>query len=308
MKSLEARIGGPVHYLDYGGEGSPLVLVHGLGGSHANWCSVAEKLAKKHRVYVIDLPGFGRTRLHGRSSDVESNARVLTRFIDDVVGEPVTLVGNSMGGFLSLLVAADAPTKVKSVVLVNAAVPRAVGAPADRQVAILFGIYMIPWLGERAIAKLQRGQTPAQFVKQTMKLCAANARALDPTIIDTHVALAEERISRADAATIKEHQKAFLVAARSLLRGLWNRNTGRGAKAIDAVRAPVLVLQGDRDRLVNHLSARAMATRRSWELEVFEGIGHVPQLEIPDRFVDVVEGWLARTHTAKNEQPISASA
>lgn len=308
MKSLEARIGGPVHYLDYGGEGPPVVLVHGLGGSHANWCAVAAKLTKSHRVYVIDLPGFGRTRLHGRSSDVESNARVIERFVDDVVGEPVTLVGNSMGGFLSLLVAADAPTKVRSVVLVNAAVPRAAGAPADRQVAILFTVYMIPWLGERAIAKLQRGQTPAQFVKQTMRLCAANAKALDPAIIDAHVALAEERLSGADAATITEHQRAFLVAARSLLRALWNRNSGRGAKAIDAVRAPVLVLQGDRDRLVNHHSARAVAKRRGWEIEVFENIGHVPQLEIPDRFVDVVEGWLARTHASKSERAVSATA
>jgi len=306
--SKEVRIcGGPVHYIEVAGSGPPVVLVHGLGGSHANWHGVAEELAKKHRVYVIDLPGFGRTRLHGRSSDVESNARVLRHFIDDVVGEPVTLIGNSMGGFLSLLVAADAPSKVRSVVLVNAAVPRAAGAPVDRQVGIIFTLYMIPKLGELVMARLQAKQTPAQFAKQAMKLCAADYKALDPAILAAHVALAEERYAGADAATLREHQSAFLAAARSLLRGLWNREKGRGARAIDAVRAPVLVLQGDRDRLVNVASARAIAARRDWDLEVFEGVGHVPQLEIPTRFVDTVERWLARTH-APRDTVRSASA
>ena len=307
-ESKEARIdGGPVHYLQHDGNGSPVVLVHGLGGSHANWHGVAEELAKKHRVFVIDLPGFGRTRLHGRSSDVESNARVLRHFIDDVVGEPVTLIGNSMGGFLSLLVAADAPSKVRSVVLVNAAIPRAIGAPIDRQVGIVFSLYMIPKVGELVMSRLQSKQTPAQFAKQAMKLCAADYRALDPAILAAHVALAEERYAGADPATVREHQTSFLVAARSLLKALWNRERGRGARAIDAIRAPVLVLQGDRDRLVNVASARAVAARRNWELEVFEGIGHVPQLEIPARFVDTVERWLARTHCASVESA-SASA
>lgn len=304
-RSLEASIGGPVHYVDHGGEGPPLVLVHGLGGSHVNWCAVGDLLAKNHRVRSIDLPGFGLTRLHGRKADVDSNAKVLTRFVREVVGGKATLVGNSMGGLITLLVAADAPELVKSAVLVNAAVPHAKGAPADRQVGLMFATYMIPWVGERALRKYSAKLTTTQFVNQTMRLCAADARKLDPAHVAAHVALAEKR--RNDPSAIDEGQAAFLAAARSLVRAVWNGRSGRAAKAIDAIRAPVLVLQGDRDRLVNVGSARAVAARRGWDLEVFEGIGHVPQLEIPERFVDVVTRWVAR-HEDGARSPASERA
>ena len=61
MEQRVIDLGGPVHYLDFGGAGSPMVLVHGLGGSAINWQSVGSLLAERHRVVALDLPGFGRT-------------------------------------------------------------------------------------------------------------------------------------------------------------------------------------------------------------------------------------------------------
>lgn len=290
MKARTADLDGPVHYVDHGGEGEPIVLVHGLGGSHVNWCGVAPRLAKRRRVFAIDLPGFGRTRLHGRRADVESNASIVRRFVDEVVGEPATLVGNSMGGALSVMTAAAAPERVRGAVLVNAALPQGRGAKLDPRVGLMFATYMIPWVGESVLASYSAKITPAQFVKEMLALCAAEPKKLDPAFVDAHVALAEERRAGGPHGEwAKEGQEAYLQAARSLIKALLAR---RVARAVADVRVPVLVLHGDRDRLVHVASAREAAARRGWPLEIFEGVGHVPQLEVPERFVEVVERWL----------------
>src|SRR5512144_2702302 len=125
MKSLVVDLDGPVHYADFGGSGRPIVLVHGLGGSHLNWLPVAPRLAAHGRVLAVDLLGHGRTRSLGRSARLGANRRMLARFIEAVAREPAVLMGNSMGGYLSLAVAADQPAKVASLVLVDPAVPTA---------------------------------------------------------------------------------------------------------------------------------------------------------------------------------------
>src|SRR5262245_37901786 len=125
MQSRTLELDGPVHYIDHGGPhgecGSRMVLVHGLGGSHVNWAGVGHLLARTHRVVAVDLPGFGRTPLAGRTSAVDANADLLARFVRALGDEPATLVGNSMGGMLAMICAARHPSVVRALVLVNAA-------------------------------------------------------------------------------------------------------------------------------------------------------------------------------------------
>ena len=64
---------GPVYVADFGGDGPVMLLVHGLGGAHLNWMAVAPQLAAHHRVYALDLPGFGRSPLAGRRSTIAAN-------------------------------------------------------------------------------------------------------------------------------------------------------------------------------------------------------------------------------------------
>ena len=68
--------GVPVHYIDHGGSGPILVLVHGLGGAAINWMSSAPLLAVRTRVVALDLAGFGRTPALGRATTVEANAEL----------------------------------------------------------------------------------------------------------------------------------------------------------------------------------------------------------------------------------------
>lgn len=76
-------LGGPVHYVDFGGraDGPTFVLVHGLGGSHLNWELFAPQLTPTGRVLALDLPGFGLSEPGERPATVPANTRVLETFL-----------------------------------------------------------------------------------------------------------------------------------------------------------------------------------------------------------------------------------
>src|SRR4051794_7431208 len=116
---------GPVHYVDYGGDpdGPTVVLVHGLGGSHLNWDLLAPLLSPHGRVLALDLPGFGRSEPGSRRATVRANVAVLRRFLTEIAGDRTVLVGNSMGGMISIFAAAAAPPSVDAVVLLDPALP-----------------------------------------------------------------------------------------------------------------------------------------------------------------------------------------
>jgi pimeloyl-ACP methyl ester carboxylesterase len=285
MQSRFVDLDGPVHYADYGGEGGPIVLVHGLDGSHLNWMPVAPRLATLGRVVAVDLFGHGRTPSLRRTARVSANVRMLGRFLDALGGGPAVLMGNSMGGYVSLALAAAEPAKVRAIVLVNAALPLARALEVDRWFFLTFAGMALPVVGEALLhARWRRG--PERMVRDLLALCCVDADRISRDVVDAHVALAAERTLAGPVA-----RRDFLAAQRSLMNRLLRRR--RFFEMVATIRAPTLILQGDRDRLVRVASARALAAARpDWRLEVLEGVGHVPQLETPERFLGVVEPWL----------------
>src|SRR5207249_7166719 len=157
MRSRTVDLGGPVHFADFGGAGPTMVLVHGLGGSHLNWLAVGPALAAHARVLAPDLAGFGRTPLAGRSAEVQANHALLDRVLDTIADGPVILVGNSMGGLLAMLEAANRPDKVAALVLVGPAQPRPRGLRGARPSwlepasAAMFTAYAFPRVVERLL-------------------------------------------------------------------------------------------------------------------------------------------------------------
>jgi pimeloyl-ACP methyl ester carboxylesterase len=284
MRARTVDLGGPFHYVDYGGEGPPLVLVHGLGGSHLNWMAAGPALAAGARVFAPDLAGFGRTPPAGRRPDVHTNRRLLDRFLAEVVRAPAVLVGNSMGGLISLMEAAAAPERVAGLVLVSPAQPRAPGALPDLEIAAYFALYSIPVLGERFINWNNARLGPERLVEGTFRRCGVDPARVGPEILAAHVALAAER-----AREMPWANEAFLAAARSMLGALRPREFWPMA---GRVRAPTLLLQGTRDRLVPREASRELARRRpDFAHEELEGLGHIPQLEDPARFLAAVSRW-----------------
>ncbi|RBY94854.1 alpha/beta hydrolase [Blastococcus sp. TBT05-19] len=285
-RSATVDLGGAVHYVDFGGpaDGPVLVLVHGLGGSHLNWDLFAPLVREHARVFAVDLPGFGRSEPAGRDSSVAANVAVLHRFLTEVVGEPVVLVGNSMGGMISILETGEHPEQVRGLVLLDPAVPGPRRA-LDPLVVAMFAAYALPFVGRRLMWWRRQRQSPLGRVREMLQLVGVDPDQLPAEVVDRSVTLLEERQD------VDGMDRAFLVAARSLLRLLADPRRYRSAMASIAV--PVLLVHGDRDRLVPVAAARDISRRHpSWRYVEWAGVGHVPQLQEPQRLATEVLGWL----------------
>jgi len=292
-ESRTVDLDGPVHYVDFGGpaDGPVIVLVHGLGGSHLNWDLLAPLLNEHARLYAIDLPGFGRSEPGDRRASVTANAAVLHRFLDEVVGEPAVLIGNSMGGMLSILAAGERPDAVTGLVLLDPAVPGPKRA-LDPLVAVMFAIYAVPFVGERFMRSRRTRQSELARVRETLRLVGVDPDSLPPEVLDRSVTMLQERED------VEGMDRAFLVAARSLLRLLVDPRRYR--KAMASITVPVLLVHGDRDRLVPVAAARDIARRHpSWRYLELADVGHVPQLQVPEQLATEVLGWLDDTATVR---------
>lgn len=284
-RSRTVDVDGPVHVADFGGEGPAVVLVHGLGGSHVNWLSSGRLLARSARVVALDLVAFGRTPPEGRSATISANAELLCDFIEAEMGGSAIVVGNSMGGLVSLIAAARRPEQVAGLVLLDAALPRPEGAGVDRAVALAFAAYALPGFGEVFLRARAVRLGPERYVRQVLALVCADPSRVPPEIVEAHIELARERRKMPWA------DRTFLDAARSLMVTLASKRRFYGI--VDSITAPALIIQGARDRLVPVEAARALARRRpDWDLEVYDDVGHAPELEVPERFVASVQSWL----------------
>jgi pimeloyl-ACP methyl ester carboxylesterase len=276
---------GPVHYVDHGGSGLPVVLVHGLGGSHVDWLNVAPGLSSHGHVLALDLIGFGRTPPEGRSSSVWSNRDLVQRFVQEVAGAPAVLVGNSMGGCLSILVAAEYPDDVSGLVLVDPAVPPDPDS-VDPLVQELFMLYDTPGAGEAVYEQMVTSGDPAAAFQQILPLIFADPTRLRQDMIVAQLEMFAERREQPWQAA------CFLEAARSLLDLIFHRSF-RFEALLPKVQAPTLLIEGEMDRLVQPAAIDLVARARpDWTIEVFPDVGHVPQMEDPDRFDRVVGTWL----------------
>jgi pimeloyl-ACP methyl ester carboxylesterase len=269
----------------------PIVFVHGLGGSHLNWCRLGPRLAAGRRAVALDLRGFGLTPGLRGNSTVQANARLLDRWIQTVIGEPVILVGNSMGGLISILETSNNPEHIKGMVLLDPALPLPPQKP-DWQVSGQFLLYALPGLGEFAVAKMMASVSPEESVQQVLQLCFADPSRADPELIRAEVALSTKR-HPATPAQARARARIFLAAARSLLRVLSRRQ--RYARMMAGIDVPVLLIGGEDDRLVPVAAMRQAAARNPrWESVILPGVGHTPMLEVPDDTSAAIRDWLER--------------
>jgi pimeloyl-ACP methyl ester carboxylesterase len=293
---------GPVHWVEFetkspGNDRLPILFVHGLGGSHLNWCLIGPHLATDRRAVALDLHGFGLTPGLRANSTVRANARLVDRFITEVIGTPVILVGNSMGGLISILETAAHPEHVKGVVLIDPALPLPARKP-DWQVSAQFLLYALPGLGEAGVARLLYRTSPEEAVRRVMELCFADPSRADPEMIKAEVAIATRR-HPATPTQSSARARIFLAAARSLLRVLARRANYQQMMA--GIDVPVLLIGGEADRLVPVAAMRQAAARNPhWESIFLDGIGHVPQLEVPGTVAAAIRDWLTRTEGSTN--------
>jgi pimeloyl-ACP methyl ester carboxylesterase len=254
------------------------VYVHGLGGASTNWTDLAALLAVRFDGYALDLPGFGQSAPPPRYS-IHRHVQAVVDVLEWVIaqpgpgqGEPVHLVGNSLGGLVSVWVAARRPDLVATLSLISAAMPvYRVPAAFDRAIALVL-LPGVPALAERRLA----GASPEQRVRGLLQVCFGDPSRVPPERVDEAV----EEMRRRD-----EQPWAGQALTRSL-RGLMTSylRVGRANawRMARSVKVPSLVVWGDQDRLVDPLLApRLAAVLPDARLQVQEGIGHLAMLEAP---------------------------
>ncbi|MGH8959510.1 MAG: alpha/beta fold hydrolase [Acidimicrobiia bacterium] len=287
---------GPMFVRDFGGEGAPIVAVHGLGGSHLNWVPAAPYLAKLGRFLAFDLPGFGYTPPH-RSYSINSHKEATVDFLRSLESE-VLLIGNSMGGLIALLVAAERSDLLSGLVLLAPASPPRLDDPRiDRAVAKRLLLQGVPLVGEAVVNRYWRTTNAAQQIHDTLSIVCHQPEKIPPDVWPEAVALSEARRRQPWAI------EALVRSGRSTGALLARRR--EFDETVKQVKKPTLVIQGAHDRVVAGSGPERIARLRpDWTHVVMADAGHCPQLEAPSEFVALVDGWLK----AQNRGRVISSA
>jgi len=287
MKSHFVDVDGPTHYVEVEGPGDPLVLVHGIGSSYISWGAAVEGLAERHRVLVLDQIGFGFTPPHGRKATVKRDARLVDDFIEKMCAGPATLVGNSMGGLVSMLATVRAPELVNRLILVNPALP-IVSVRSISRTGRRLALPLLPFLGPAAARRYYHDRAPEDEVDDLLRLVLGDPAKVPPLHRAAAVEMARARRE------MEWNIPAFTEAARSMAAIL--ASPRRFRKMLHQIAVPTLLIHGTEDRVVPPRSARwAAAQRPDWDFVMLEGIGHTPQVEVPELFVRTVESWIDQT-------------
>jgi pimeloyl-ACP methyl ester carboxylesterase len=282
-----ADIDGPVHYLDFGGPADrPLIVaVHGLGGAAVNWLAIAPLLTDRYRLLAPDLAGHGLTETGTRGTDVRANRALLHRFIESVADGPVIVMGNSMGGMIALLEAAAAPETVAGLILVDPALPFQPVRP-DPLVTAVFALAAAPVLGP-VLARQRRLMPVESMIASTLALCCVDASRVPADIVAMHIEVGKQRAAMNGNGKDLSHAARSVIETAGYIRGQAYR------RAIRQITCPVLIIHGERDRLVPVVAARtAGKAHPEWTVVVLPDVGHVPQLEAAADTADAITKWL----------------
>jgi pimeloyl-ACP methyl ester carboxylesterase len=264
MERVVVVDGRPVRYLA-AGSGPAVLLLHGLGESPADWVAVLARLARSRAVYAPALPGF---QGHHGAADVSANghASFVGRFLDAVGLQQAVLVGHSLGGLAALLFALAAPERVTALGLVG-------GGGLGREVSPALSTLSQPLLGDLGItwSRTPVGATQRAWGKALLLFGR-------PWRVPAGWLAEQYRLAR---------QPRFLDATLAALR---DQVDGAGQRRVlvdrlGGLNMPVLVLWGDRDRVVPVAQARRAAARLpDATLAVLPGCGHLPQVQDPAAF------------------------
>jgi pimeloyl-ACP methyl ester carboxylesterase len=279
---------GLIHWKDYGGQGQPIVLVHGLGGSIANWDVVGPRLTSRSRVVALDLPGFGLSP-PGKNWSLATHTAAIFDIIE-YIGPPVTLVGNSLGGLLAETVAATRPDVVDALILIAPATPPRfpdpyIHWPTARRLLLNATPVVGPAISRRMLATM----TPRQLINESLERITHKPGHVPLDLVESFVALAEIRTHFPWAAD------AIPKTGQSIRKAFVSRS--RFVSMIRDITAPTLVVQGIADRIVSRTSVEWLGwIRPDWTLVQMEDTGHTPQIDAPIRTVGVIEKWLDSRH------------
>ena len=259
-------------YWAVGERGTPVILLHGLGGFIENWDLNIAALAQERREYAFDLPGFGRSG----KPEVRYTIPYLTAFVHKFMAaldiEKAALMGESMGGTISVQFALQYPDQVEKLVL-------AASGGLGKEVSIYLRIMTIPILGEYLVRPSRKGSAELQ------KLLF-----FDHGLINDEWIEEDYQMSLQPGA-----QRCLLSALRSKVNiwGVRREIYSPILEKLEKIEVPTLIIWGEQDQILPVAHAYTAAERlQDARLNIFDGCGHMPNIEHPDKFNAIVNEFL----------------
>ncbi len=260
-----------------GGEGSPVVLLHGLGASLEWWEQAAGLMTDDHQVVAPDFPGHGLSDEPRGSYSLQTARQSVQGLLDALGLETATLVGNSMGGLIALSYTIRQPERVAALVLVaSAGFGRALSLPL--RLATFRGV------GEAAVRFVRREHS-AYLVYGDLFY---DRRRLSRPWLRRVVQLCRR----------PSYPKAFLGCLRHGVDagGLRQSIVNEVRQGMNVLTMPVLLLWGRQDNVVPlNQATQAVPRLPRARLEILQGCGHVPQVELPGETARAVLNFLAQS-------------
>ena len=259
------------HYV-VAGEGSPVLLVHGLGASMVVWRENIAALAERFKVYVIDLPGHGDTDKPDIEYDAESTIEYLRKFVEHLGVDKIALVGNSLGGGLVLMTALAHPEIVSKLALVSS-------GSLGREVSIWLRLPSLPVMGEL----LTKG--PVDSTEFMLRKAF-----FDKSFATKELVTELRRTNR-----LSGGREAVLKIIRNFI-SMWGvKRQYVRARDVGSLEMPILVVWGAEDKMITPKHAyRAARNNSRVDLHVFSNCGHMAQLERASEFNGIALEFLSQ--------------
>lgn len=257
------------------GRGAPVVCLHSFGPGHdaEEWRSVAETLAETHEVFAPDFLGWGRSAKPRINFDGELYCAFLADFVEDVVRSPCVLLAAGLPAAYAIQLAADRPEFVRGVALSVPAGIRMSGEEPDLKDAFFNRMLRLPIVGASALNLYTSHSAIGNYLRRD---AFAAADRVDAARVEHHYQ--------------SSHQPGSHLALAALLSGYLNHRIGDVLERVDV---PIWIGWGRQATLPSvDVADLWLARQPQAQLEVFEGAGNLPHVEIPARFVQPLRGFL----------------
>ena len=272
------------HDPDAAGSRRPALFVHGLGGESLDWAEIAGAVSDLLNCYALDLPGFAHSPPPSDGDfTLDGQARAVAE-VAALIGGPVHVVGNSLGGAVAVRVAAQHPELVGSLTLISPALPDLRPRIGSAQLTVA----LVPLLGP-FIVRLAMRADPEWMARRIYALCYGDPNAVSP---DRH---ARELATLRLRASLPHSPRAYRASLRTMVAAYLDPGPRRLWQQVALVDVPTLVIYGGRDKLVaEQVALRAKRTFADAELLRLPAAGHLAHLEDPGTVAAALRALVSR--------------
>ncbi|MDX1977970.1 MAG: alpha/beta fold hydrolase [Pseudanabaenaceae cyanobacterium bins.68] len=275
--------GHQIHYVQAGHnpDRPPLLLIHGFGASTDHWRKNIEVLGQTYQVWAIDLLGFGRSAKPALSYSGQLWQAQIHDFIQQKIGRPAVLAGNSLGGYAALCVAGNHPESCAGLILLNSAGAFTDTSPLGSQplhpLQVAFrnfaqAFFQQPW-GSRLIFEFVRQKSQ---IRQTLKKVYVN----------------QDQVTERLVAEI--YRPSTDPGAAQVFAAIFANPQGEKVDQLLAkISAPIYCIWGEQDPWINAQARSAKFHQYAQNFqELFIRAGHCPHDDAPELVNQAIAAWL----------------